>query len=119
VGHEPPTHSLDGKVFRSASAVEGGEVDAETVFRFRQEGDVIHASYTGGSIRLGFLVGRIEGDRLDFRYAQLNASGETSTGHSSDRIEALPDGRLRLHETWQWESRSGSGTSVLEEVGEP
>ena len=119
MGQEPGTHSLDGRVFRSAAAVEGGEVDADTVFRFRQDGDLIHATYSGGTIRLGFLVGRIRGDRLDFRYAQLNASGETSTGHSADRIEALPDGRVRLHETWTWESRSGSGTSVLEEVGEP
>jgi hypothetical protein len=28
----------------------------------------------------------------------------------------LPDGRLRLRETWAWESREGTGTSVLEEA---
>jgi hypothetical protein len=26
------------------------------------------------------------------------------------------DGRLRLEETWEWESRDGSGTSVVEQV---
>jgi hypothetical protein len=26
------------------------------------------------------------------------------------------DGRLRLHETWAWDSQPGSGTSVVEEV---
>ena len=74
---------------------------------------------TGGGIRLGFLVGTVTGDVLSFRYAQVTASGETATGHSTDRVELLPDGRLRLHETWEWDSRPGSGTSVLEELDLP
>jgi hypothetical protein len=108
--------SLDRRLFRPAAQAEGGEVSPGTVFWFRQRGDMVHAVYAGGTIRLGFLVGRREGGRLDFRYAQLNADGETSTGKSRDRIELLPTGILRLHETWQWESRDGSGISVLEEI---
>jgi hypothetical protein len=34
-------------------------------------------------------------------------------------ITTLPDGRLRMDETWQWESRPGSGTSAVEEVPDP
>jgi truncated hemoglobin YjbI len=37
-------------------------------------------------------------------------------GHQRAFIELLPDGRLRSHETWAWESRDGTGTSVIEEV---
>ncbi|MBN9759384.1 hypothetical protein Ae706Ps2_3594c [Pseudonocardia sp. Ae706_Ps2] len=32
------------------------------------------------------------------------------------RLEVLDDGRLRSHETWAWESRPGTGESVVEEV---
>jgi len=39
-------------------------------------------------------------------------------GRSDCEIGALPDGRLRLVERFQWESRDGSGTNVLEEVDE-
>jgi hypothetical protein len=28
----------------------------------------------------------------------------------------LPDGRVRLEETWEWESRAGHGTSVVEQI---
>jgi hypothetical protein len=28
----------------------------------------------------------------------------------------LDDGRLRMHEQWTWDSKPGSGTSVVEEV---
>jgi hypothetical protein len=106
---------LDGRVFRSVAAVAGGQVTPETEFRFRQSGDMIWGRYSGGGIRLGFLVGTSDGATARFRYTQLDTTGETASGSSVDRIEALPDGRLRLHETWAWDSRPGSGTSVLEE----
>jgi hypothetical protein len=69
-------------------------------------------------VRLGPLVGTTTGTELSFRYAQVNVDGETATGRSEDRIELLEDGRVRLHETWAWESKTGSGTGVLEEVTE-
>ena len=87
----------------------------ETEFRFRQSEAMIWGRYSGGGIRLGFLVGTSDGQTLRFRYTQLDTSGETASGSSVDSIESLPDGRVRLHEAWAWDSREGSGTSVLEE----
>jgi catechol 2,3-dioxygenase-like lactoylglutathione lyase family enzyme len=107
---------LDGKVFRAVADVENGEVDAATVFTYHERDGAIWAEYSGGQIKRGHLVGTRDGDRLDFRYSQLNIAGETSTGHCVSTVETLPDGRLRLSETWQWESRQGSGTSVVDEV---
>ena len=94
----------------------GGDVGQETLFEYAEDGGVVHARYSGGAIRLGFLVGTRDGDALRFRYAQLRADGTTATGRCESRIEALEDGRLRLHETWAWESQPGEGTSVVEEV---
>jgi hypothetical protein len=31
-------------------------------------------------------------------------------------VAELPDGRVRLEETWEWESQAGNGTSVVEQV---
>lgn len=108
--------SLEGRILRSPEAVEGGDVGAETLFEFQQDGDLVTAAYSGGSVRQGFLVGRLVDGVLDARYAQLTVDGFTSTGHTVDRIEVLADGRVRLHERWSWDSRPGSGTSVLEEL---
>jgi len=93
-----------------------GEATEETVFEYHERGDAVWARYEGGAVRLGFLVGTREGDRLEFRYSQLNDSGETSNGRCSSTISTLPDGRLRLDEEWAWESKSGSGTSAAEEI---
>src|SRR4051812_8860364 len=109
-----PAPSLDGRRFQPAAAVAGGDVGAETVFEYVEEDRVVHARYGGGAVRLGFLVGTREGDVLRFRYAQVRADGTTASGRCESRIEVLDDGRLRLHETWAWESQDGDGTSVIE-----
>lgn len=108
--------SVDGRVFKSTANTAGGEVDGETYFWFDQSDDLVHARYEGGAIRLGHLVGRHLGETLEFRYTHLTVDGTTATGRSVDRIETLEDGRLRLHEEWEWDSKPGSGTSVLEEL---
>ena len=53
---------------------------------------------------------------LEFRYSQLNAAGETSSGRCRSTIAVLRDGRLRLDEVWAWESKAGDGTSAVEEI---
>ena len=93
-----------------------GEASAATVFEYHEEDGLVWARYKGGTVRLGFLVGTREDDQLDFRYSQLSESGETSNGHCSTMISQLSDGRLRLAETWEWESKPGSGTSAIEEL---
>ena len=111
-----PAPSLDGRRFRSAADVPGGDVGTETVFEYAEADGIVHARYGGGAIRLGFLVGTRDGDTLRFRYAQVRSDGTTATGRCESRIEALGDGRLRLHESWALESEDGAGTSVVEEI---
>ncbi len=107
--------SLDGRVFRSVRAVEGGQVSVDTEFRYREHEGMVWAGYDGGAIRHGHLVGTRQGDQLDFRFTQLLRDGSTASGRCTATIEARPDGRLRLHESWTWESQGAAGTSVVEE----
>jgi hypothetical protein len=111
----PSVPSLDGRVFGVADAG-GGVATTETTFRYAEHGEVVSATYEGGTIRRGFLIGTRSGDSLDFRYAQLHTDGSTATGHCTTELELLKDGRVRLNETWQWESRAGSGRSIAEEL---
>ena len=108
--------SLDGRTLAGVSNADAGDVDTETRFEFRQEGDRISATYAGGDVVDGYLVGSIDGSTWDIRYVQLTTSGETATGHSVGEITELEDGRVRVEDEWEWESKPGSGASVLEEV---
>ena len=107
--------SLDGRVFGVVES--GGRVaTTATTFRYTEADGVVTATYEGGTIRRGFLVGTRDGDSLDFRYVQLHRDGSTAAGHCTTELEVLPDGRVRLNETWDWESRDGYGRSIAEEL---
>ena len=112
--------NYDQRFFRTVSNTAGGETGAETVFHYRQEGDVVWATYAGGEVAFGTLLAKADAlGRLDMRYQQLNRKGEWQMGRCRSVPEVLEDGRYRLHESWQWLTGDGSsGTSVIEEFRE-
>lgn len=108
----------DGRSFASVRNSPGGEVGADTIFCYRQLGDVVWAEYRGGEIVRGHLIAKCDGDGvLDMRYHHVNTRGDLMTGTCSSTPELLPDGRIRLHEKWRWTSGDRSaGESVVEEL---
>jgi hypothetical protein len=108
--------SLDGLVLVPVADQAPGQVGTRTRFTYHERDGRIWAEYAGGDVERGHLVGTRAGDRLDFRYVQLRTDGTTASGHCVSTVVELPDGRLRLEEEWEWESRPGSGTSAVEEV---
>jgi hypothetical protein len=109
--------SLDGLVLAPVADQAPGQVGTRTRFAYHEKDGEIWADYTGGDVVRGHLLGTREGDRLDFRYVQLRTDGTTASGHCVSLVVELPDGRVRLEETWEWESRPGSGTSTVEQIG--
>ncbi|GAA4288730.1 hypothetical protein GCM10022262_30900 [Georgenia daeguensis] len=105
-------------MFAGVSNSPTGQVGGATRFRYREDDGVIWAEYAGGDVVRGFLVGTRQEDRLHFRYTHLDADRMTANGVCESRIVVLPDGRVRLEESWAWESRPERGTSVVEEVRE-
>ena len=110
--------NYDNRFFAGLSNSETGEVSSDTVFHYHQQDSLVWATYQGGSIRFGTLVATVDADGcLDMRYQHVNRAGELCTGICFSRPEVLPDGRYRLHESWQWTSGDGSaGNSVIEEL---
>ena len=110
-------YNLEGKVFRSISNTANGEVSSETIFRYRQSGDVVTATYDGGGIVSGHLIAKVlASGQLDMRYHHVSASGELA-GKVLVDAATLADGRLAFSEEWQWLSGDlSSGHSEIEEV---
>lgn len=107
-----------GKKFRPVSNTANGETSSETVFFYHQEGNILSSDYSGGKILKGHLIGIVdENGIINMRYHQVNLQGELMTGICHSVPEMMENGKIRLHETWEWTSGDQSkGHSILEEV---
>ncbi|QYO65472.1 hypothetical protein [Leptolyngbya sp. 7M] len=110
--------NYDARKFVSVHNSANGEVGGDTVFHYHQSENLVWAEYSGGGIILGNLIAICNDDGvLDMRYHHINLSRELMTGICRSVPELLPDGRIRLYETWQWTSGDrSSGSSVIEEM---
>jgi hypothetical protein len=107
-----------GRQFAGIENSAGGEVSGQTVFHYEQDGSVLKARYSGGEVVSGVLIGKVyaNGD-LEFRYNHVNEDWSLRGGKCYSVPEVLEDGRIRLHEQWQWQDESSEkGTSIVEEL---
>ena len=111
--------SYDNKYFRARIAEDSdGDVNADTLFHYREVDSIVWATYSGGQIDWGTLIAKKQHDgSLEMRYMHYTVGGDFKTGVCTTRPTLDPDGRLVLNESWTWlEGDVGSGTSTLEEV---
>lgn len=111
-----PTWNLNGKIFKVISN-DGPEIEVNTntIFSFEQKGNLVVGQYSGGLIKEGELIGYINHNNFYFSYQQTNLHGEQNSGRGCDIIELTNDGRLRLTDHWQWETKNGKGLCIMEE----
>lgn len=109
--------NYNGKTFKPTTNTENGETSNETVFQYKQVGTIVTADYSGGKIVTGHLIGLVdEKGNIAMRYHQVNDKGELMTGSCNSIPEILENGKIRLHENWEWTSGDKSiGQSIIEE----
>jgi hypothetical protein len=110
--------SYHNKIFRALSNTENGETSSETIFHYLQSANIVTAKYSGGKIISGHLIAIIDDKGcLSMRYHQVNDKAELLTGICFSTPEILPNGKIRLHEKWEWTSGDKSkGASIIEEI---
>jgi hypothetical protein len=109
--------NYNNKTFRPVSNTENGETSDATVFLYKQEGNIITSSYSGGKIYSGHLIGLVDSNGvIKMSYHQINNKYELMTGICTSTPEILLNGKIRLYEVWQWTSGDRSnGQSIIEE----
>ena len=107
----------NGKIFKPIENTENGETSNETVFVYKQVGKILTSEYSGGKIKKGHLIGIVdENGSIDMRYHQVNEKNKIMTGICKSKPEILENGKIRLHENWEWTSGDNSkGQSIIEE----
>ncbi|MDX1349183.1 MAG: n-acetylglutamate synthase [Putridiphycobacter sp.] len=104
--------------FKPVSNSANGLVSSEMVFHYTQHEEVLSCEYAGQDIKHGQILGIVYPDgSIEFAYQQIDFFGQILTGKCETTPEILPNGKLRLHEKWQWTSGDKStGESILEEI---
>ncbi len=107
-----------GRRFRMVGTSTGdAEAVAGTYFDYQQNGDLVTCTYQGGSVRVGRMIGLVANDgKLTIRFMHIYTDGRMASGEGISQPEVLPDGRLRLHETYTFLDNGEQGTSTVEEV---
>ncbi|WP_139959540.1 n-acetylglutamate synthase [Flavicella sediminum] len=106
------------KKFRVRSNSENGALSTQMIFHYQQTGTILSCSYSDSTIIKGELLGLVNTDgSIEMSYQQINLKKELMTGICTSTPEILANGKILLHEKWQWTSGDKSvGTSTLEEL---
>ena len=107
-----------GRLFRPIEASDSSQTNTDTIFKYEQNDDLVTATYSGGNIQFGQIIGKVDANGiLDMRYQHVDRNGELMTGYCKTTPEVLPNGKIRLHEKWRWTcGHRAKGKSVLEEI---
>lgn len=93
--------------------------DPHTVAEYHQEGDLVWADFSGGSVRRGSIAGTSTPDgTLHMGYTMVLTNGDVVCGRTVNTPEYTVEGRLRLREEWErFGPHAAAGTSYIDEVG--
>lgn len=110
--------NYNNKIFRPIQNSDNGETSSDTIFHYQQIGNILTSVYKGGKIIYGHLIGLVDDDGcIEMRYHQINDKYELMTGKCFSKPEILINGKIRLHENWEWTSGDfSSGSSIIEEI---
>jgi hypothetical protein len=107
--------NFDGLKMNAIQTDPNGIICPETIFTFAQQGNTVYANYSGGQIKQGFLIGIITGSNLQFRFCQIQTTGELDGGVSNCEIKVV-NNLIQIIETFTWESRPTSGQNVIQQI---
>lgn len=108
--------NYDNKKFRPIQNIQNGETTEETIFEYKQNGKILTSEYSDERIQKGHLIGLVDKmGNIEMRYHQVNDKGQSMTGICFSKPKILVNGKIRLHETWEWTSGDKSkGKSIIE-----
>jgi hypothetical protein len=108
--------NLDNLRMNVIETAGNGIVNELTIFTFSQTDNFVSATYSGGPILKGYLVGTLDQNKLSFSYCQLQTNGKMDNGQSECDV-LIENEKIRLVEHFTWASRNGeTGINILQEL---
>ncbi len=94
-------------------SAEGGEIfdgatNPSTYFRFSQTDNLVSATYDGGGIIIGSIIGHVKERKLHFTYQGLTSDNSFRSGKGTGKIDADKLGNIELTIVWKSNNEDGA-----------
>ena len=94
--------NFNNKTFSLIENSENGKVNSETIFKYKQEGNLVTADYCGGTIRYGKIIAELKGNTLKMLYQCLTTDNELKAGKADAEISLTENNKIKLKLNWEW-----------------
>ena len=110
-------HDFNNKRFALLQNSENGQVNTDTIFEYKQDGNLVTADYFGGTIRYGKIIADLQGDKLIMLYQCMTTGNELRAGKAIAEISVTEIGKIKLDLAWEWLTNGNDkGTSEYIEM---
>lgn len=104
--------NLHNKTFTLQQNTNNGTSNGDTIFHYKQDENLVTATFSGGTILCGNIIALHHGDYLEMIYQMLTVNQELKSGKAIAQISILENSEIQLDLNWEWLSGSGNvGTS--------
>lgn len=94
--------NFNNKTFSLISNSENGKVTDETIFEYKQKGDLVTADYYGGTVRYGKIIAILNDRQLNMLYQCLTTTNELKSGKAIAEISFTENDKIKLKLNWEW-----------------
>lgn len=94
--------NFNSKTFSLIDNSENGKATTETIFKYKQQSDLVTADYYGGSIKYGKIIANLEENKLNMLYQCITTKNELKAGKAVADISLTEDNKMKLKLNWEW-----------------
>ena len=94
--------NFNNKTFSLLENSENGKVNSETIFKYKQDGDLVTADYYGGTIKYGKIIAHLNNNTLNMLYQCITTEKELKAGKAIAEISLSKGNKIILKLNWEW-----------------
>ncbi len=94
--------NFNNKTFSLIENSENGNVSSETIFKYKQEGNLVTANYYGGTIKYGKIIANLSNNTLNMLYQCITTENELKAGKAIAKISLTSNNKIKLKLNWEW-----------------